>query len=343
MSGNKSVLTNIVLILLAVALVSFLAFAKIQERKEAAAAEKELRSENNGQVESILSDLTADLELPDLVIWGDEGAHDVGNKLADELESTIDAKVFGSFKDKFSKTAMRKAIIDYDFSMVNMGVSGEGINEIIARSGARQIVTEERIVLPPDRGGRADVSLSDDAGNELSFAEQEEDLFGETNIGGVKGKLVMGDSEDDKDKAGDKDRGKLAFARDDAGEETTIAAGTSVETESAVKYKECLPVLYFDEPMSGDDLDLILQAHERYYGEEKYIVIVCAEEDSYADSMLASEYGDHYIRVGKKAADMSEEEYSELVGKVYDALDKQGCFENAKAQARKASKELENL
>lgn len=347
MPGNKSVLGNILLILLAVALVSFLVFAKIQERKEVSAAEKELQLKNNSEFEGVVSKLSDDIDMPGFVIWGDEGAHDGGSKLAEDLENAIDTKLFGSFQDKFSKIAMRKAIIDYDFTMTNMGVSGEQINEIIARSGARQIVTDESFVLSPDKGGKADVGLRDDAGNDLRFAEQEKDKFGETNIGGVKGRLVKGDS------GYDEDHIKLAFARDDAGEEMDIAAGTPVETESAVKYKDCLPVLYFDEPAPDNDqenidraikdFDLILQTHEKSYGEGKYIVIVCAEEGGDIDSVLSSEYGDHYIRVNNKAADMSAEDYAELASKVYDSLDKQGCFENAKAQVKKASKELEEL
>ena len=78
-------------------------------------------------------------------------------------------------------------------------------------------------------------------------------------------------------------------------------------------------------------------------GNLAYVVICTAEENSELDEALREAFGDRYIRSDTYAYEMTEDSYKKLAETVFEKLDSQGSFDDAKRQMEAALQQLKDL
>lgn len=241
---------------------------------------------------------------------------------------------------------------DPEVSVINMGVSGEGLYEILARCGANQLVTGEEFEIPEDTV-RAEFTMTDEYGHKLSFTGQDsENRFGATTIKGIRGELHLAEGEDPYSKDQDEDRPGclMEFEREEEGPGQTVPAGTAVETESAMLYRMKCPILYFNEPVekagSSISAKVFVQSMQKilsiYGGKTDRFVMICnTVEGSSYDKALAGAFGDRYLRSAGSQDQMKEKEYQDLAEKVFESLSAQGSFEELERITEETKRSIE--
>ena len=129
-----------------------------------------------------------------IVCWGDEemrGQEELS--LPKALEETANESLFTEVKDAFSGILDLDEQTPLDVETVNMGVSDEGMREILARAGVNELQVSQWTVIPADTEPK-NISMRDDVSSTpLRFAEQRRDLFGPVTILDVEGSLVVGE------------------------------------------------------------------------------------------------------------------------------------------------------
>ena len=336
---------NVILIVVNVIFAVFLALLLMKDREEEAERAREYK-ELSAQIqkdtrekmevgEEIYDELLLALtdSFSGIVCWGDRSM--VGNRsvnLPDELSELVDRSVFESIRERFSDKAELDNVHDLKIDVVNMGAANEGFREILARTGARQMVLGEALEIPAG-DDRQNITLADPDRNLLLFAEQQYARFGETTIKGIKGRLYSGTG------SYDELHGRLSFGRDEGGVAVTAPAGTPVYTEGAEKYRSYTPVLFFEE---SDDLEAAefvdgIKDILSIYGDGKYVLICTTAAGSKWDKKLKRAFPDQYLRNDSPVEDMSTEDCEDLAGEVFECLEKQGAFD-AVYQAVEAAK-----
>lgn len=337
----------IIIVLLALALVALFYHYHEQSKKMSDAYKEEAAQIQAGQDEislaqaEIFEGLASGMDLPEFVFWGDESmAGNADGDLPAAFSSYADEKVFGDIGKRFSQIQGQNIYDTLQVKVENMGIAGEGMNEIMTRTGAHQLVTAQELQIPARRD-KVNIDFRDEQGHDLRFEPKNYTLFGSTEIDGIEGKIYKGEGEYDTGQQ------RLAFARRETGEELTVPAGTDVNTESANKYKGCLPVLFFDGGIETDPALLTQELQEilEYNGtpKESYLVVVQTEEGQNLDRLLQEAFPEHYIRWDKPVGDMTEDDYSALAEQVYDSLDHQDCFKKARSAVKDAKKQLKEL
>lgn len=326
-------------------------------RQQAAAAEQESGEKLEAKA-AIYDDLIADLKIGDIVCWGDsEMAGNNSISLADALQQTTIDNLSALMNKTFGKAIQDDEHALPKVTINNMGVTNEGMQQILARAGVTEIETSEWIQIPGDTDP-VTLSLRDDGNwsgddSELRFAKQNKVSFGKVWISDIEGTLVTTDDWYDSVYP------RYAFKRDEEGYGLGVGAGTVVEIESATKYIGDVPVFFFsdDSARSVDgfvsDLEELV---DRYAGsdedeeeedENAYVrpfVIVCtAEEGSELDHALQDAFGSRYIRNDTYENEMDEKSYTSLAQQVYENLDNQGCFSSVKDRIARAIQEAEGL
>ncbi len=341
--------------------------SEIEQRTQAIKEEESLKLE---KASDIYDDLAEDPGLRSIVCWGDNEMAGSGDaNLPRALKEVAEENLFGGVREAFSGLIDLEGRTSPSVTVTNMGVSDEGMREILVRAGVRDMTLGEWTLFPGDAEPK-NLTLTDgNAFTPLHFAEQREARFGKAVIAGVEGTLTAGDGEYDEDHP------RFAFVRDEEGESFQAGAGTQVEIESAERFIGDVPVFFFEDD-SADSVDGFVSDIEelvwRYTenavsGEEEsaetastgstaefaaeeepsdgipYVVICTAEEDSDLDAALSEAFGSNYLRNDTYAYEMSEESYRNLAQRVYDNLDSQGCFNTAKKKAAKAAEDFDSL
>lgn len=348
MKDRRNVLSTVfVLTLAAVFVFVFWSLRERQDRmtdrnREIAQAEQRLGEEKKREGEEIYGQLVASVReaLPGIVCWGDDamagnGRGSLPGKLAQWIAKTYFDEIKRELSDK--TRVYNSAALEIDVAA--MGAADEGLNEIMARCGARQLVLAEDYRIP-HRQDRVNLTLMDDAGNLLYFAEQKYAKFGETTISGVVGKLYDG--------FGSFDRWhlKLSFARDQAGLSVVAPAGTPVYTAGATRYRAYQPVLFFTETAEVDAQTFVDSVRQilSLYGSGPYAVVCTASVGSAWDQALRQAFGARYLRNDRTVSQMREEDYQALAEKTFACLQDQGVFDGvaqAVAQARSRLEEIQ--
>ncbi len=269
--------------------------------------------------------------LPGLVCWGDKAA--VGSKYG-----SLSASLYRLMNSALASDPECVPGMVLKIRVLNMGVEKEGMREILARCGASRLLLAEDYTIP-SYGYMSNVSLMDEEGNELRFAQQPYAKFDTVSIQDVNGYLYVGFG------TYDSEHPHLAFSKGIMGRGVPVSAGTPVEVESAAAYRELLPILYFDSALGLNEDELIqslsrIVAHQENPG-GYYAVIVRAEERSPLDEALNAAFGERYIRAEKLAAEMREADYSQLAERVYACLDQQGAFDAVREIMRETAARME--
>lgn len=277
--------------------------------------------------------------LPGIVCWGDAAAVGNGHEtLPGRVYALLNRGLFSALEDAFASRADYHNVQGLYTPVVNMGAVKEGMNELLARCGARPILLAEDFSIPL-YGEKKRIELMDGMGNALRFAEQTYAKFNKISIQGVTGYLYTG--------AGgyDKDHPYLTFVREFSGSGLFVPMGAPVETESAAAYRQYLPILYFQSTLGKTEeefvqcLTMMLNQHENPGGYGA--VIVCAEEASGLDEALKEAFGERYIRVQKTAEDMRDTDYEELARAVLDCLDRQGALDGVREAVQESLGQIE--
>lgn len=308
-------------------------------------------TDTSKKASSTYADLVSRLQLNSFVFWGDnEMAGNEEGSLPQTFDKVANGELLALISEPFGEVIEQENRAIPSMPVSNMGVTNEGMSEILTRAGADELEVGEWALISEEKKPVNIVLRNGSSGSTLHFAQQKVTEFGNVEISGVKGFLTKGEG------AYDEDHPKFAFIRDQAGDSFQVGLGTAIEIESATKYIGNIPIFFFEDDTvdtvdSGDefvsDLERLVQRYTEIEEEGSdsseelpYVVICTVDEESELDASLKEAFGDHYIRHGIYADEMTEDDYKELAQKVYANLDGQGCFDEMKSQIEKAVEEL---
>lgn len=350
---------------------------KTQEIEEQIARQEESKRQQAKKKEAqgvLVADLISNLDYGSYVVWGEDDWGENGDYSLAELfgeEATGRAKAW--LLEKFGDDYINWEVSISSLYVNDMSVANEEMKEILARSGVNTIAVAENFQIPGELLP-ANISLGVyETDEELRFAKQRDVRLGETTIAGVRGTLTSGEGEYDEDHP------RIGFMRKEEGEPVDVTKGETLKIDSATDYLGSVPILFFNE--TGDiqnngeeaesfvsDLEKIVDRYAGKLGDEededdedvenntegeekteevtddrKYLVICFAEEDSALDILLEDRFGDHYMRTTVSKDRVSEDNYSSLASRMFDRLERQGCFEDLKWQISVAGDEFVDI
>lgn len=328
--------------------------------------------EMTGQQSEIYDRLFSNLNMPEFVCWSDNsltGAN--GDSLTGAFTNTIGDNLFKNLTNTFHTVLEDGEHTAPSVTMVNMGLENEDMRQVLVRAGVNQLYLNEGIYLSPSKDP-VKVRFTDDGdvdsyegGEDLNFADQKSDMFGKVTISGIQGSLqATGDWID-------QTHPEYAFVRDQEGDALRVDSGTPVELESASKYKDYIPLFYFEnipDESVDDFVSDLKKLVAKYAGanssisvneesetddeqesaetesyDRPFVVFCRTNEGSILDNALKTEFGNRYIRTDNYSSEMYDISFRSLSQKAYDILDEQGCFTKIKTQIREAIEEVNNL
>lgn len=342
-----------------------------------AANSEQLNSERLESLTDIYDKLYAQMNVSDFICWGDSAmAGNSTRSLPATLKKVIESNLFSQLEKTFSRVLEDGEYTTPSVTVNNMGISNEGMRQILARAGVNSLELGERIEIPWSKDPVSIRFMDEEAWNKVSDKNKEEQLkfatqknisFGKVYINGIRGSLETTDD------WFDSNHPRYAFVRKEEGENTvTVDAGTEIEIETATKYLGDIPVFFFEDD-SGRSVDGfvsdISKLVNRYaYTEQSdeddsdaengdddgntsvnksrnlpYVVICTAAENSDLDKAMKKQFDEHYIRNDGYSGEMTDRTYRKLAQQVYDNFDAQGCFDEIKAQIALAVEEAEGL
>ena len=332
---------------------------RIQEIQQQAIEAEEANGAKLESMRELYDRFYSEWEMNSFVGWGD-GAM-VGNKnssLPASFRSVTEKNLFAPLTRTFSKVLESEEYSTPAIDITNLGVSNEGMRQILVRAGVSTMKVGDLITIPGSTDS-VTIRLVDDEGlnsgkanDELRFAKQKNTTFGKVWISDIEGTLV------ETDDWFDSYHPRYAFVRDEEGSAQNVESGTDVEIESATKYIGCVPIFFFENSAGrstdrfvSDVMDLAIRYADS--GGEKsednsgimydlpFVVICTTDEGSDIDRAMSDAFGDRYIRNESSTAEMNELAYRKLAQEVYENLDAQGCFDEAKGSIAEIVKEAE--
>ena len=297
------------------------------------------------------------------------------SSLSIALEEVVGENLFSDLSKTFSRVLEKDEYTLPSVTANNMGVTNEGMRQILVRSGVNILDLGEGIEIPAESNPvtvrlmdeEAWNSIEDDENAQIKFAKQRDVSFGKVKISGIEGTLITTDD------WFDSTHPRYAFIRDSEGDWQRIGSGTEVEIETATKYLGDIPIFFFenDSGRSVDglvsDIDKMVKRYantevnrddsEEEESQEKentetvdehaynlpYVVVCTTTEGSALDKALLSKFGERYIRNDGYSNEMTSRTYKKLAQQVYDNLDQQECFTDIKAKIVLAIQEVEGL
>ena len=334
---------------------------RIQEMQQQALEAEVANSEKLEALRDLYDEFYSQWEMNSFVGWGD-GAM-VGNKNSSfpvAFRSVMEKNLFAPLTRTFSKVLESEGYNTPSIDFTNMGVSNEGMRQILVRAGVNTMKIGDKITI---LGGTDPVTVrlvDDEALNsgkttdELRFARQKNVTFGKVWISGIEGALV------ETDDWFDSYHPRYAFVRDKEGNAQSVESGTEIEIESASRYIGYIPIFFFenDAGRSADGFvsdveNLVIRctnlSDENSEDDDNsgisyglpFVVICTTDSGSDVDKAMRDAFGDRYIRNESVTAEMNELAYRKLAQEVYENLDAQGCFDEAKGKIIEILEEAE--
>ena len=295
---------------------------------------------NREQGEIIFRELVDEVRqaFPGFACWGDDCMVGKGSlNLPAALEDGLYRSLYAALSEDFTRCAGIKVALTGLIPAHNLGFPGEGLMEVMARSGASGIFVQETFSIPRSTDPVA-ISLVDGAGHALGFDGQNYARLGRVAIGGIRGYCYPGS------KAVDSRGARLAFGRELGGEPANISAGTPVLLDSADRFTGCLPILFFREPADltpsqvAGGMAAIVNRHHPLKGQ--CMVLCVTPRDSDMDRALKASFGEHYIRVESDPLAMQTSDYTRLADTLLIYLDMQGALDDVHVAVSKARESL---
>ena len=334
---------------------------RIQEMQQQAIEAEAANNEKKEALRNLYNQFYSQWEMNSFVCWGDSAM--VGNKYSSfpvSFRSVTEKNLFSSLTWTFRKVLENEEYNTPSIDITNMGISNEEMSQILIRAGVNTVKVGDTIMIP-EGTDPVTVRLVDDealnsgkANNEIRFAKQKNVTFGKIRISNIEGALV------ETDDWFDSYHPRYAFIRDKTGSSQSVEAGTAVEIESATKYIGDVPIFFFeniagrsadgfvsdvqnlairyahlDNKGSGDDDESVISYNL------PFVVICTTDTGSDIDNAMSDAFGNRYIRNESSSAEMNEQAYRKLAQEVYENLDAQGCFDEAKEKIAKIVKEAE--
>lgn len=334
---------------------------RIQEMQQQAIEAEAANSEKLETLRDLYDHLYSQWEMNSFVCWGDTAM--VGNKyssLPEAFRSVTEENLFSSLKWTFRKVLESEEYSTPPIDITDMGISNEEMRQILIRAGVNTMKIGDTIMIPEGTDPMSIKLVYDEAGNsgkaneEIRFAKQNDVTFGKVWISNIEGTLA------ETDNWFDSYHPRYAFIRDKTGSSQSVEAGTAVEIESATMYIGDVPIFFFennagrsadgfvsdvqnlairyahlDSKGSGDDDESVISYNL------PFVVICTTDAGSDIDNAMSDAFGNRYIRNESSSAEMNEQAYRKLAQKVYENLDAQGCFDEAKEKIAKIVKEAE--
>lgn len=334
---------------------------RIQAMQKHAIEAEAANSEKLEALRDLYDQFYSQWEMNSFVCWGDSAM--VGNKNASlpvSFRSVMEKNLFSPLTRTFSKVLEGEEYITPSIDITNMGVSNEGMQQILVRAGVDTMKLGDMIMIPEGTDA-VPVRLVDDEAlssgktyDELRFAKQKDITFGKVWISNIEGALV------ETDDWFDSYHPRYAFVRNEKGSSQSVGAGTDIEIESATKYIGCIPIFYFENSAGRsaegfvsdvkglviryadlDDKKLEDEDHTRILYDLPFVVICITDSGSDVDKAMSEAFGNRYIRNESSTIEMTEKAYRKLAQVVYENLDAQGCFDEAKEMIAEIVKEAE--
>ena len=187
--------------------------------------------------------------------------------------------------------------------VVNMGAGPEDTYTILGRSGAVPFVLHRGIVIPADNTVPVQVQLISQSGQGVKPLLGGNAGVNEVTIAGIAGTLSLDSAS----------RNRYYFTRSEAGEETSVPAGTPVETAATDMYRDYIHVVWlgtYGNYKNAEDLVAQIKAllSRQAQNPERFIVLgVCGREKiQYSasrmdaiDTAMMQAFGSRYINVRK--------------------------------------------
>ncbi|MBQ3275484.1 MAG: hypothetical protein IJH47_00305 [Oscillospiraceae bacterium] len=326
----KTVVLNIFLALLIVAIVAGLGYFMLRVRQQTREHDEQLSElyvqQQQQQTEARQESVTAiqdeyqkDMDtvaryLPGIVCWGDSlTLGSSGNISYPAVLKTYLETYFCDIYDfrstiENAEDYARLRWDDYTVSVpvVNMGAGPENTYTVLGRCGAVPYVLGKDIVIPAECEG-VEVTLKSQEGNDVSPLTGGNAGVNNVHIGDIEGTLAIVSN------ANEYFGYKYFFTRSEPGEETPAAAGTVIQTAAENQYKDYIHVVCigtYGKFTNADDLvEQIRQLLARQTNNpERYIVLgLCSIEGQSAsgsyldviDTAMMQAFGNRYINVRK--------------------------------------------
>ena len=330
--GRKTIILNVVicLLLLAVSFGLFRAISSVnkqiaqedkllsEEHSNQRQEQNEARQENVAAIQQVYeNDLKAVAQyLPGIVCWGDSlTAGSSGNvSYPSTLQKYIDTYLCDIYDIRYSldstESVSRLNPDDYRISIpvVNMGAGQEDTATILGRCGAVPYVVDADFVIP---AGKDSVTITLKSQNGKAVAPLTAGGAGvnPVTIAGVEGTLTLvTDNSSWKQTS-------YRFTRLEEGAETPVTKGTEIVTAATEEYKDYIHIVWmgtygeFTNPEKlVNEIKTLLQ--RQIQNEDRYLVIgPCTYRGSWQspatvsleslDSAMLQTFGDHYISVRK--------------------------------------------
>ena len=334
---------------------------RIQAMQQQAIEAEMANSEKLEALRDLYDQFYSQWEMNSFVCWGDSAM--VGNRnssLPVSFRSVIEKNLFAPLTRTFSKVLDGEEYITPSVDITNMGVSNEGMQQILVRAGVNTMKIGDMIMIPEGTDPVLVRLLDNEAfssgktNDEIRFAKQKDITFGKVWISSIEGALV------ETDDWFDSYHPRYAFVREEKGNSQSVGAGTDIEIESATKYIGYVPIFYFEnsagrsaEGFVSDVKNLAIRyanLNDEKSGNDDdseisydlpFVVICNTDAGSDVDKAMRDVFGDHYIRSASFSTEMNEQAYRKLAQEVYENLDEQGCFDEAKGKIAEIVKEAE--
>lgn len=288
-SSLKNSVTGVVII--AVLVILLFAAVQIDNAKKAEATrnlskeamtiqqEEDAKQEN----EEIFEEITADIKI---VCWGDDLSDKNGkSSFTYELQRMLDNN-------------------GYSARVINMNVAGDTTKDVMMRSGALRMLTENEITVP-SAPASVEISIYAEDGSEFNFLKHGKNQT-TVRIGGIWGLLTY-----------NKDKDAYFFERKKSGDKTVITAGTPVVTKDSIAYQNFFPIISVG--MNGtwdDDVYTLIEQQQAIldsctYNQGNFLMLgFTSYEDKKTEESLKSieqaltnQWGSHYMNIRRYLSD----------------------------------------
>lgn len=324
----KTVVLNIFLVLLIVAILVGLGYYMLQVRQQTREHDEKLselyiqqqQQQTEARQESIAAiqiEYDKDMEtvkdyLPGIVCWGDSLT--LGSSGNISYPSVLKTYIDTYFCDIYDfrstiENASDFARLKWDeykvsVPVINMGAGSESSYTILGRSGAMPYVLGADITIPAECEP-VEVSLRSEGGQVAEPLTGGDSGINPVLIEGIEGTLTL----DSDSRTG---RNRYYFTRSESGDELQVPKGTEMETASAELYQDYIHVVWigtFGEFKSPDDLvgQVKTLLSRQAQNPERFIVIgLCSANGKNTstylnsiDTAMMQAFGNRYINVRK--------------------------------------------
>ena len=256
-----------------------------------AAASEETDVEKLDKQRDVYDRLYAQIDLKDFICWGDSAMAGTGSRSFPAIfKKVTEDNLFSPLEKTFNRVLEEDEYTTPSVKVNNMGVTGEGMRQILVRAGVNTMETGESIQIPWGTDPVTVRLMDEEAWNrldskknpneQLKFARQKTVDFGKVYIDGIQGSLVTTDT------WFDATHPQYAFVRKEEGDSDWVRSGTEIRIETATRYLGEIPLFFFEDD-SGRSLDGFVSDIEQLVN--RYAIDEAPEDDSSSETSKEDE------------------------------------------------------